>query len=187
MANASQKRIASQNEKTVKTLQLGMILPTLLHFLLRLLFRRSSLPPSKTSLAVYILAYIPTFFLTRYLENIGTVKRDASGTLISSGEDLAQGGITEWCFDIIYVTWACQIGSGAFGNKVWYLWLVIPAYGGFMLWTKFISPMVLGRSSSGAAAAADGAEPKETVSKRQEKLKKRGERGDPRIQQRARQ
>lgn len=123
-----------------------MILPTLFHFLLRLLFRRSSLPPSKGSLAVYILAYVPTFFLTRYLENIGTVKRDASGTLISSGEDLAQGGITEWCFDIIYVTCehynnllathiyahserpsagACQIGSGAFGNKMWYLWLVV--------------------------------------------------------------
>lgn len=95
---------ASQNEKTVKTLKIGMILPTILHFLLRFIFRRSSLPPSKGSLALYILTYIPTFFLTRYLENIGTVKRDASGTLLSSGEDLAQAGLTEYAFDIIYVT-----------------------------------------------------------------------------------
>ena len=128
MANASQKRIgmsfnyvfntyltgslcssilATQNEKAAKNLRLGMIVPTLLHFALRLLFRRSSLPPSKTSLAVYFITYLPTFFLTRHLEKIGTTRRDAAGTLISSGEDLNQPGITEWCFDIIYVT--CEI------------------------------------------------------------------------------
>lgn len=81
-----------------------MIIPTLLHIVLRFLFRRSSLPPSKGSLAIYIFTFLPTFFLTRYLEKIGTTKRDAAGTLISSGEDLNQPGITEWCFDIIYVT-----------------------------------------------------------------------------------
>ena len=81
-----------------------MILPTLLHFILRFLFRRSSLPPSKGSLVVYVLTYVPTFLLTRYLENIGTVKRDASGALLSSGEDLAQAGLTEYAFDVVYVT-----------------------------------------------------------------------------------
>jgi hypothetical protein len=107
---------ATQNEKAVKILRLGTIIPTLLHFILRLLFRRSSLPPSKGSLAIYIITYLPTFFITRYLEKIGTTKRDTAGTLISSGEDLNQPGITEWCFDIIYVTceiipWYAQIFS----------------------------------------------------------------------------
>lgn len=122
MAKASQKRIgvlssfralgllysliilASQNENAVKNLRLGMLIPTVLHILLRLLFRRSSLPPSKGSLAIYIITFLPIFLLSRYLEKIGTTKRDASGTLISSGEDLSQAGITEWCFDVIYVT-----------------------------------------------------------------------------------
>ena len=122
MAKASQKRIgvlssfrvlsllysliilASQNENAVKNLRLGMLIPTVLHILLRLLFRRSSLPPSKGSLAIYTITFLPIFLLSRYLEKIGTTKRDASGTLISSGEDLSQAGITEWCFDVIYVT-----------------------------------------------------------------------------------
>ena len=120
-----------------------MLIPTILHIVLRLLFRPSSLPPSKGSLTIYIITFLPIFFLSRYLEKIGTTKRDASGTLVSSGEDLNQAGITEWCFDVIYVTCmsfqplrsfastltdtlgACQVASGAFGEKVWYFWLVV--------------------------------------------------------------
>jgi RsiW-degrading membrane proteinase PrsW (M82 family) len=96
--------VATQNEKAVRNLMLGTFIPTLLHFILRLLLRRRSLPPSKGSVAIYVITYLPTFFLVRYLEKIGTTRRDAAGTLISSGEDLSQPGITEWCFDIIYVT-----------------------------------------------------------------------------------
>jgi len=45
------------------------------------------------------------FLLSNYLVKIGTVKRDPStGTLMSSGEDLSQPGVTEWCFDVLYVT-----------------------------------------------------------------------------------
>lgn len=101
--------LATQNEKAVKNLRLGMIIPTVLHLLLRLLFRRKSLPPSKGSLAIYTITYIPTFVLTRYLQRVGTTRRDEAGKLLSSGEDLNQPGITEWCFDIIYVT--CKIFS----------------------------------------------------------------------------
>ena len=82
-----------------------MFLPTLLSILLRLLFRRDSLPPSKGSLAIYVVTYLPALFLSRYLEGIGTSRRDpTTGAIISSGEDLNQPGITEWCFDILYVT-----------------------------------------------------------------------------------
>jgi hypothetical protein len=122
-----------------------MIIPTLLHIVLRLLFRRSSLPPSKGSLAIYVITYLPTFLLIRYLKKIGTTRRDAAGTLISSGEDLSQPGVTEWCFDIIYVTCeftqcvkgvpltytcvgVCQVGSGALGEWFWYFWLVVSPF-----------------------------------------------------------
>jgi hypothetical protein len=82
-----------------------MIIPTLLSLLLRLIIRRGSLPPSKTSLAVYLLTSIPMFLLSNYLIKIGTTRREATtGALISSGEDLSQPGVTEWCFDIIYIT-----------------------------------------------------------------------------------
>ncbi|KAG6918901.1 hypothetical protein DXG01_010556 [Tephrocybe rancida] len=181
MANASAKRIATRNESAVKTLRLGMLVPTIISILFRLLFRRDSLPPSKGSLAIYIATFFPAFFLSNYLIKIGTTRRDpTTGTLISYGEDLNQAGVTEWCFDILYVTWACQIGSGAFGEWFWWLYMVIPVYAVFKLWVSVISPMFLGRSSSQAPEETATSE-KEATSKRQEKLRKRNERGDPRI------
>jgi hypothetical protein len=136
--------LANRNDVAVKTLKLGLMLPTVLSFLLRLLLRRSSLPPSKGSLAIYFVTLLPAFFLSNYLIKIGTARRDPStGALISYGEDLSQPGVTEWCFDILYVTCesiivnyiyitmtnellgACQIGSGAFGEWFWWFYLVV--------------------------------------------------------------
>ncbi|KAJ7937277.1 hypothetical protein B0H13DRAFT_1945154 [Mycena leptocephala] len=178
MANASAKRIANQNESTVKTLKLGMIVPTIISLVLRLLFRRGSLPPSKGALFLYTVTFFPAFFLSNYLIRIGTTRRDpTTGTLISYGEDLSQPGVTEWCFDILYVTWACQIGSGAFGEWFWWLYMIIPIYAVYKLWTSVVSPM-LGRSSP---VTEDSSTDKDTTSKRQEKMRKRSERGDPRV------
>nr|GAT53930.1 predicted protein [Mycena chlorophos] len=179
MANAAAKKIASQNEATVKVLKLGMLLPTILSLVLRLLFRRASLPPSKWSLALYTITFLPAFFLSNYLIKIGTTRRDpTTGTLISFGEDLSQAGVIEWCFDVLYVTWFCQVGSGAFGDWFWWLYMVIPLYALFKLWTSVLSPFVLGRA---AAAAPPEQAAQEGTSKRQEKLRKRSERGDPRV------
>ncbi|KAJ8086385.1 hypothetical protein PM082_005208 [Marasmius tenuissimus] len=181
MANASAKRIASQNEATVKNLKLGMMIPTIISIVLRLLFRRDSLPPSKSSLVLYIATFLPALYLSNYLIKIGSTRRDpTTGTLISYGEDLSQPGVTEWCFDVLYVTWACQVGSGAFGEWFWWLYMVIPLYAVFKLWTSVISPMFFSRSPGSQGADTDNAEP--ATSKRQEKLRKRNERGDPRVQ-----
>lgn len=97
--------LANQNEAAIKTLKLGMIVPTIISLVLRFLLRRDTLPPSKGSLAIYIVTFFPAFFLSNYLVKIGTTRRDPlTGTLISYGEDLSQTGVTEWCFDILYVT-----------------------------------------------------------------------------------
>ncbi|KAI6034084.1 hypothetical protein BKA83DRAFT_4184706, partial [Pisolithus microcarpus] len=124
-----------------------------LSLVLRLLLRRDSLPPSKGSLLIYVLTYLPALFLSRYLESIGTSRRDpTTGALISSGEDLNQPGVTEWSFDVLYVTWACQVGSGAFGEWFWYFYLVIPLYALFKVWTGLVGPFLWpssGRSTDG--------------------------------------
>lgn len=114
-ARLSTQRIsANQNESTVKTLKLGMIVPTIISLVLRLLFRRGSLPPSKGALFLYTVTFFPAFFLSNYLIRIGTTRRDpTTGTLISYGEDLSQPGVTEWCFDILYVTCKCSCASTA--------------------------------------------------------------------------
>ena len=80
-------------------------------------------------------------------------------------------------------------GSGIFGwwwaaYKIsLHLWVdslsQIPLYAGIKIWNNFISPMVLGRSP--AAARTEEPNEKEALSKRQEKLRKKSERGDPRI------
>jgi hypothetical protein len=91
------------------------------------------------------------------------------------------------------------VGSGLFGDRFWWFYLVvsrssilqplaltstsqIPLYAVFKLWGSVISPYFLGRKPSAASEA-----PVETdnLSKRQEKLKKRQERGDPRVQTKA--
>lgn len=120
-----------------------MFVPTLLSFLFRLLLRRSSLPPSKGSLAIYLVTFLPALFLNNYLVKIGTPRRDpTTGTLISQGEDLSQPGVTEWCFDILYITCGylsalntstrlilyvgvCQMGSGAFGEWFWWFYMIV--------------------------------------------------------------
>jgi hypothetical protein len=82
-----------------------MVMPTVLSLLLHLILRRGSIPPSKSSLAIYLLMSIPMVLLSNHLIKIGSTRREAStGALISSGEDLSQPGVTEWCFDIIYIT-----------------------------------------------------------------------------------
>ncbi|KAF8450307.1 hypothetical protein L210DRAFT_843343 [Boletus edulis BED1] len=178
MAHGAAKRIAGQNEQAIRVLHLGMFLPTVLSILLRLLFRRGSLPPSKGSLAIYVVTYLPALFLSRYLESIGTSRRDpTTGAIVSSGQDLNQPGVMEWCFDILYVTWVCQIGSGAFGEWFWYFYLLIPSYAVFKVWSNFIGPMT-GWSSD--KSTEESASEKSTLSKRQEKLRKRSEKGDPR-------
>jgi SRP-independent targeting protein 2/TMEM208 len=105
---------AAQNEFSIKLIRLGMIIPTVLSLLLRLLFRRSSLPPSKASFAIYVVTLVPMLLLSNYLVKMGTARRDPStGTLISPGEDLSQPGVTEWCFDILYITCATHLSEAS--------------------------------------------------------------------------
>lgn len=61
----------------------------------------------------------------------------------------------------------------------------IPLFAVFKVYSSFIAPFLKARNGA-APAGADGEEVQEvqSTSKRQEKLKKRQERGDPRIQSR---
>jgi hypothetical protein len=80
-----------------------MLIASLLSILLRAIFHRNMLT-STSSVILYGVFFGPTFFISRYLTTMGRPKRDAAGTLISPGEDLNQSGLTEYAFDVIYVT-----------------------------------------------------------------------------------
>ena len=77
------------------------------------------------SIIIYVLTLAPSIFLYLFLVRAGTPRRDASGILISPGDDLNQAGLTDWSWDILYVTWACQVGSSLFGEWIWWLYLVV--------------------------------------------------------------
>ncbi|KAB5593424.1 Transcription factor TFIID complex subunit 8 c-term domain-containing protein [Ceratobasidium theobromae] len=177
MANASAKKVAAQNEVAIRNLQIGMLIANVLYWVLRFFFRGPVLARGPTTL--YILTFIPTAVLYRHLTSIGLPRKEPkTGALISPGEDLNQSGITEWCWDIIYVTWGCAVGSSLLGNWVWWLYLVIPGYAGFKVYTKFVGPMFFNKGAS-ASAEGDAADGPSGPSKRQQKLQQRAEKGDP--------
>jgi hypothetical protein len=75
-----------------------------------MIFQRGTLSPKTFAFWIYALSLIPSIFLTRYLERIGSPRLDpTTGTLISSGEDLSRPGILEWCFDVVYITCECTL------------------------------------------------------------------------------
>lgn len=99
--------LAQQNAETIKNMNLGMLLTGALSLMLRILLRKGTLSPARISFWLLVLSYVPSIFLSRYLERIGSPKRDpTTGTLISSGEDLGRPGVIEYAFDVIYITCA---------------------------------------------------------------------------------
>ena len=143
MAGGSAKRTAAQNDTAVKNLHIGMASSTAASLALRLLFLRRSWPPSAFSVILLVLSYVPSALLWNYLVKLGSPRRSPRGDVLSPGEDLNQPGITEYCFDVLYITctfslasimihqptWvpigACQVGSAVFGNWVWWFYSVV--------------------------------------------------------------
>ena len=82
------------------------------------------------SLAAYLVFSTPAFVCEYVLEASGRPRHDpATKALRSPGEDMAARGLTEYMFDVIWVTWACAVAVALAGNWGWALWAVIPAYG----------------------------------------------------------
>ena len=111
MANASAKKTAANNERVIANLRQGLLVATTLSMFIRLVFRTRSLSPARLSFWIHILSHVPSTFIARYLSRIGEPKKSPTGELISSGEDLSQPGVIEWCFDVLYVT--CKRAPGS--------------------------------------------------------------------------
>ncbi|PVG01046.1 DUF788-domain-containing protein, partial [Serendipita vermifera] len=177
-ANASAKRTAAQNETALRNLRIWMLVAPGTAIFIRLFFRSTFLP-TKLSVIIHLLTLVPVLVLYTHLNSIGSPRRDSTtGALIGSGEDLNMPGVTEWCWDIIYVTWACQIGSAALGEWFWWIYLCIPLFALWKIYSVFLSPYFASKprdesSEDDKSAAA--------LSKRQQKLKRRSEKGDPRV------
>ncbi|KAG4422888.1 hypothetical protein IFR04_003958 [Cadophora malorum] len=123
MAQKAKKDRAKANTASLNSLHIGTATVNGIFILFTLLIKRRSL------LAWTILS-IPSIVAEYILETSGRPKYDAATkTLKSAGEDLAAPGLTEYMFDIIWVTWLCLISVIIFGNWGWIVWSIIPAYG----------------------------------------------------------
>jgi hypothetical protein len=99
---------ASQNEAAIKNMLYGHLLGNLLPLLIRILFRWQAFQQSKKAIVLYCGSAALSQFLYQYLKRMGTPRRDSTGNLVSPGDDLNQPGMTEWTFDILYISCEAQ-------------------------------------------------------------------------------
>ncbi|KAL6902972.1 hypothetical protein GGI43DRAFT_400866 [Trichoderma evansii] len=126
MAQKAKKDRAKSNAASLNNLHIGSLVVHVLFLLSHFLFR-------SRSLLVYGLLSVPSFICEYILETSGRPKYDAAtGALKASGEDLAAAGLTEYMFDVIWVTWASLISAILFGKWGWMLYAVVPAYGAYL-------------------------------------------------------
>ncbi|KAK1769158.1 hypothetical protein QBC33DRAFT_344989 [Phialemonium atrogriseum] len=125
MAQKARKDRARSNTASLNKLHIGSLLVNGIFLLSRYFFHTRSL-------YLWFMLSIPSFLCELTLERTGRPTYDPStNALKSSGEDLAAPGLTEYMFDIIWVTWATNVVVIFFGNWFWLLWAVVPAYGAY--------------------------------------------------------
>lgn len=146
MAQKAKKDRAKSNAESLKSLHIGAAIVNGL-FLLWAFFIRSR------SLWAYALLSLPSFACEFALEKAGRPSFDRStGALRSSGEDLSAPGLTEYMWDVVWVTWACQVLVMLFGNWLWLVWAVVPAYGAY----KGYGLLGMARGMAGMQGAQQG-------------------------------
>lgn len=125
MAQKARKDTAKSNAAALKNLHIGTLLVNTLFVLFTLLFK-------KRSMVLYVVLSIPSFICEYVLEKSGRPRYDPNTkALKSAGEDLSAAGLTDYMFDVIWVTWASVVLVILFGNWGWLLWSVVPAFGAF--------------------------------------------------------
>ncbi|KAI5928393.1 hypothetical protein F4810DRAFT_1546 [Camillea tinctor] len=153
MAQKARKETAKANAAALKNLHVGMFVVNTAFVLSHLLFR-------KRSLLLYVLLSVPSFICEYVLESSGRPKYDPNTkALKSAGEDLSAPGLTDYMFDVIWVTWASVVLVIFFGNWAWLLWAVVPAYGaykGYGLLGAARGMAAMQQPQPGAAAPAAG-------------------------------
>jgi len=123
MAQKAKKDRAKANITTLNYLHIGSLIFNGLFIIFNFLIK-------SRSLVVYAIFSVPCFIAEYILETTGRPRYDpTTKALKSSGEDLAAVGLTEYLFDVIWITWFSLVAVIAFGNWGWVVWAVVPIYG----------------------------------------------------------
>ncbi|OAA65745.1 DUF788 domain containing protein [Niveomyces insectorum RCEF 264] len=156
MAQKAKKDRAKSNAAALANLHLGAFIVNATFLLAHFFFR-------SRSLVLYLVLSLPSFLCELFLERAGRPRYDSvTGALRTSGEDLGAAGLTEYLFDVIWVTWGTAVAVILFGNKLWLLFAVVPAYGaykgyGLLGATRQMAAMQgLGGAGAGAGSGGGG-------------------------------
>lgn len=126
----------------------------------------------------YLILSIPLVLSQIVIEKSGRPVYGPDKRLARTPMDLSQAGLTEYLFDVIYFTLICDLLVIVLGsNKVWYLYLAIPGFAGYKIFTlvSYGRNLLGGGKPAVEPQAAEEAQPQEEVkSKRQQKLEARG-------------
>ncbi|KZF21689.1 hypothetical protein L228DRAFT_261832 [Xylona heveae TC161] len=171
MAQKAAKQLAARNAQLLKRTHLIALSLHGFFLLLRLVLFRSQ--STRSTLTPYLLLSAPALLVEFWFERIGRPKyvtRPGSSTaeLKNSGEDLEAKGLTEYLWDVLYWTWGCIAVAAVFGNRAWWLWIVIPLYSVWLAYTTFGG---MKQGLGGLGGADTGAQ---ATSNRQKKMEKRG-------------
>jgi len=152
MAQKARKDRAKSNSATLNNLHIGSLAVNIIFLALHFLFR-------SRSLFWWFLASVPSFVCQGFLEWSGRPSYDpTTHALKKSGEDLAAQGLTEYMFDVIWVTWAAAILVALFGNWAWFMWLIVPVFGAYKLFgvASAAKQMASGMGGGGMNGAGAG-------------------------------
>lgn len=151
MAKKAKKDQAKSNISALNNLHIGSLLVNGIFLLLHFVFRTRSL-------VLWFVLSIPSFLCEFALERTGRPTYDPStGALKSSGEDLGARGLTDYMFDVIWVTWVAAILVAFFGNWLWLLWSAVPIYGVYKGYGMLGAARQMGQPSGMDAGAPAGA------------------------------
>ncbi|GAA5938992.1 uncharacterized protein JCM15063_004388 [Sporobolomyces koalae] len=183
MAGANSKRIASANAQQLTILRLGTAVSSVIYLLHLLVFQSGR---TKWRLFLFVSTLTSELSLWQQLE--GMAQR---------GQSLEGKGLVQYMFDLVYITWFVHVTTALVSAKFWYLFWIVPGYGIYKILNLFFptlfssTPLASSNSDRTSAASTSGTRPRsaaeaqsgvtaEILSKRQEKLKKRVDKGDPR-------
>lgn len=122
------------------------------------------------SLKRYALLSLPGLVIEFYLDRLARPVYKPDGSLQRAGEDLDAKGLTEFMWDVLYWGWINLILVMVFGNRAWWLYLVVPGYAAYSAYTTATG--LKGQLSGLAGGGGEGGT--ESQSKRQQKMEKRG-------------
>ncbi|KAL3228458.1 hypothetical protein RNJ44_02403 [Nakaseomyces bracarensis] len=177
MAGKATKKQAAANSQTLGQLY-KVTVPVLVLALLRTLLS------SNKSYVKFVVFNLPLVVSLYVLEKTGRPQYDGQGRVVREGMDLGQaGGMTEYMFDLIYLSVIANVGRILFDtNKWWYLMLLCPVYVGYKLYSlkqQFFP-------SAATPAGQDTQSQEQTQTQKSKRQLKREKRGDDQVKYRYR-